>query len=324
LKMEYLRKITLFVLIVVAFFSCKNEDALEEEIAKIDIDFAVERFDRAFAEAKPEDLGLLKTTFPFLFSSRIPDTAWVERMTDSFQVILNQETNVEFGDFKIVTNDIQGLFQHLKYYDKTFSEPRVITLTNFVQYREKLAITDTIVVIAIDNYLGAEHSFYANIPRYLAQNMKSSQIVVDLAKAYAEKQIFQSQKKTFLDEMIFFGKQLCFKDKVIPFKTDAEKIGYLQEQLEFANTNENMIWTEFVENEMLYNTDSSIPARFIADAPFSKFQKELDNETPGRLGQYIGWQIVKAYMKNNDVSLQEMLQTEAVEIFNKSNYKPSK
>jgi hypothetical protein len=98
LKMEYLRKITLFVLIVVAFFSCKNEDALEEEIAKIDIDFAVERFDRAFAEAKPEDLGLLKTTFPFLFSSRIPDTAWVERMTDSFQVILNQETNVEFGN----------------------------------------------------------------------------------------------------------------------------------------------------------------------------------------------------------------------------------
>jgi gliding motility-associated lipoprotein GldB len=319
-----MKKIILLILILFAFYSCKNEDALEEEIAKIDTNFTVERFDRAFAEAKPEDIGNLKKTFPFLFSSRIPDAAWLERMTDSFQIILNDETNKEFGDFKTVTNEIEGLFQHLKYYDKTFSEPRVITLTNFVKYREKLAVTDTVTVIAIDNYLGADHAFYANLPRYLVQNMKSSQIVVDLAKAYAEKQIFQSQKKTFLDEMIFFGKQLYFKDKVIPFKTDAEKIGYTQEQLEFANANENMIWTEFVENEMLYDTDSSLPARFIADAPFSKFQLELDNETPGRLGQYIGWQIVRAYMKNNEVSLQEMMQTEPIDIFNKSNYKPSK
>ena len=322
--MEFLRKSTLFVLVILSFCSCKNEEALETEIAKIKTNFTVERFDRAFAEAKPRDLGSLKMTFPFLFSAKIPDTAWVERMTDSFQLILNNETNLVFANFKTVTNDIDGLFQHLKYYGKTFSEPRIITLTNFVKYREKLAVTDTIVVIAIDNYLGADHAFYANIPRYLTQNMKGSQIVVDLASAYAEKQIFQSQKKTFLDEMIFFGKQLYFKDRVIPFKTDAEKIGYSKKQLEFANANENMIWTEFVENEMLYKTDGSLPARFIADAPFSKFFLELDNETPGRLGQYIGWQIVRSYMRNNEVSLNEMLQTEALDIFNKSNYKPSK
>jgi gliding motility-associated lipoprotein GldB len=322
--MEYLKKIILFVLVILAFFSCENDEALENQIAKIETNFTIERFDRAFAEAKPQDLSSLKSTFPFLFSTRIPDTAWLERMTDSFQVILNNETNLVFTDFKTVTNDIDGLFQHLKYYDKTFSEPRIITLTNFVKYRDKLAVTDTVAVIAIDNYLGADHAIYANIPRYLTQNMKESQIVVDLASAYAEKQIFQSQKKTFLDEMIFFGKQLYFKDKVIPFKTDAQKIGYEEAQLEFANTNENMIWTEFVENEMLYKTDSSLPARFIADAPFSKFFLELDNETPGRLGQYIGWQIVRAYMRHNDVTLKEMLQTEAIDIFNKSNYKPSK
>jgi len=181
-----------------------------------------------------------------------------------------------------------------------------------------------VIVIAIDNYLGANHEFYANIPKYLADNMKPSQIVADLAKAYSEKQIFQLKKKTFLDEMIFFGKQLYFKDVMIPFKTDAEKIGYSQEQLDFAKVNENMIWTEFVENEMLYSTDSSLAARFIADAPFSKFYLELDSQTPGRLGQYIGWQIVRAYMNNNEVSLKEMLQKDAVEIFNKSNYKPPK
>nr|WP_321246185.1 gliding motility lipoprotein GldB [uncultured Psychroserpens sp.] len=319
-----MKKIILLILVLFAFFGCKNEDALEEEIAKIDTSFTVERFDRAFAEAKPENLGNLKKTYPFFFSARIPDSVFVEQMKDSFQIALNNATKQKFGDFKTETNEIESLFQHLKYYDKTFNEPRVVVFTNYVHYREKLVVTDSVVLLAIDNYLGENHEFYGNFPKYIVQNLKPSQLVVDLAKAYSEKQIFQSQKKTFLDEMIFFGKQLYFKDKVIPFKSDADKIGYAQEQIEFANANENMVWTEFVENEMLYSTNSSFVSRFIADAPFSKFQLELDSQTPGRLGQYIGWQIVRAYMKNNDVSLQEMLQTEAIEIFNKSNYKPSK
>lgn len=319
-----MKRILIFCLFLLALYSCKDDDKIEAEIAKIETNVTVERFDRAFANAKPENLSQLKAAFPFLFSKSIPDSFWLERMRDTNQLHLNAATHEKFGDFKSVTQDIQRLFQHLKYYDKTFQEPRIITLTNFVNYREKLIVTDTIALIAIDNYLGSDHEIYSGIQRYLVDNMTPSQIVVDMAKAYSEQQIFQPQKKTFLDEMIYFGKQLYFKDVMIPFKTDAEKIGYTSQQLEFARANEAMIWTQFVEKEMLYDTDSSLPARFIADAPFSKFYLELDNQTPGRLGQYIGWQIVRAYMNNNDVSLKEMLQTDAVDIFNKSNYKPPK
>jgi gliding motility-associated lipoprotein GldB len=319
-----MKQIAILSFVLLSFFGCKDDNAIETEISKIETNFVVERFDRAFASATSEGLPELKNTFPFLFSKRIPDSIWMERMQDSNQNLLHTAAHEKFGDFKTVTKDIQGLFQHLKYYDKTFTEPRVITLTNFVDYRNKVVVTDTVLVIAIDNYLGADHEFYSGIQKYLTDNMTPSQIVVDIAKAYGEKEIFQVQKKTLLDEMIYFGKQLYFKDLMIPFKTDAEKIGYRPEQLEFAKANENMIWTEFVENEMLYDTDNSLPARFIADAPFSKFYLELDRQTPGRLGQYIGWQIVKAYMNNNDVSFKEMLQKDAIEIFNKSNYKPPK
>jgi len=319
-----MKQIAILSFVLLSFFSCKDDNALEVEISKIETNVTVERFDRAFANAKATDLPNLKSTFPFLFSKRTPDSVWIGRMSDTIQNELHDATYNKFGDFKTETNEIEGLFQHLKYYNKTFAEPRVITLTNTVDYRNKLAVTDSVIVIALDNYLGREHEFYGNIPVYLTQNMEPSQIVVDLAKAYSERQIFQPKKKTLLDEMVYFGKQLYFKDKMIPFKTDAEKIGYSQEQLEFAKVNEDMIWTQFVQNEMLYDTDSSLSARFIAEAPFSKFYLELDNQTPGRLGQYIGWQIVKAYMKNNDVSLKQMLETDAVEIFNKSNYKPSK
>jgi uncharacterized protein YjaZ len=180
------------------------------------------------------------------------------------------------------------------------------------------------VLIPLDNYLGQDHKYYSGIPKYIAQNMKPSQIVSNLASDYAQRYTFQSQNKTLLDDMIYFGKQLYFKDKMIPFKTEEDKIGYTQSQLEFAKNNEGEIWTNFIENEYLYSTDSSLPGRFITDAPFSKFYLQLDRESPGRIGQFIGWQIVKAYMNNNDVPFLDMMKKDAGEIFNKSNYKPPK
>ena len=311
------------VLLLIAF-SCEKENQVEQEISKIEVDFMVERFDRAFSEAKPENLNQLKTTFPFLFSKHIPDSVFIARMTDTLQNELLDEVDKKFNNFSAIEDDITRLFQHLKYYDKTFSEPRVVTLTNDVKYRDKVIVTDTIVLIPLDNYLGKDHKFYVNIPKYITQNMEPSQIVSNLASEYAKRYTFQSQKKTLLDDMVYFGKQLYFKDKIIPFVSDEVKIGYSKEQLDFAQANEGQIWTNFIENEYLYSTDSSLPGRFIADAPFSKFYLQLDSESPGRLGRYIGWQIVRAYMNNNDVTFLEMMKKDATEIFNKSNYKPPK
>lgn len=221
-------------------------------------------------------------------------------MHDTLQKHLFEEVDKTFQNFNDVDADLKGLFQHLKFYDKAFKEPRVITLTNFVDYRNKTVVTDTILLIAIDNYLGKSHEFYSGIQQYLTQNMNQKQIVSDLATDYSQKYIYQSQKKTLLDEMIYFGKQLYFKDKIIPFKTDAQKIGYTQEQLDWSIANESYIWSYFIERELLFSTDNTLVNRFIAPAPFSKFYLELDAESPGRLGQYIGWQIVRAYMEQND------------------------
>jgi gliding motility-associated lipoprotein GldB len=319
-----MKKLIVIISILMLSISCKSEDPVEKEIAAIPVDVNVERFDLAFKNANPDKLPKLKQAYPFMFSERIPDSLWVMRMNDTLQQLLASEVEKTFNNFQSVEDDIEALFQHLKYYDKTFKEPRIITVTSDVDYRNKSIVTDTIVIIALDTYLGANHEFYVDIPKYITQNMEKSQVVSDLATNYSGKYIFQSQRKTLLDEMIYFGKQLYFKDKMIPFKTDAEKIGYTQSQLDWSIANESYIWQYFVERELLFSTDSSLPARFLAPAPFSKFYLELDNESPGRLGQYIGWQIVKAYMENNDVSLMDMLQKDAAEIFNNSKFKPRK
>jgi gliding motility-associated lipoprotein GldB len=317
-------RIFIILLIGLTFVSCDEDSKVENEIAKIEVDFTVERFDTAFLQAEPKDLPNLKQAYPFLFSKRVSDSVWIYRIKDTLQNELLTEVNKTFPELKNTKEELKGLFQHLKYYDKTFTAPRVITLTNDVDYRNKTIVTDSLILIALDNFLGPEHVFYQNIPKYLAENMTKHQIVSDVAEGYATKYVFQTNRKTLLDEMIYFGKLYYFKDLMIPFKTDAEKIGYSDLEVKWAEANESQIWSYFIEKELLYSTDNKLPNRFITDAPFSKFYLELDNDSPGRLGQYIGWQIVKAYANTTGEDVMTILQKEPEEIFRKSKFKPKK
>ena len=319
-----MKKFHIILLVAIIFVSCDNESKIEKEIAAIDVDLAIERFDRLFANADEASLPELKQAYPFMFSRRYNDSVWINRIQDTLQQQLNIEVDKVHGDFKDVEDEMYRFYQHMTYYFKEFRTPRVITVTNDVDYRNKVIVTDSIALIALDTYLGASHDFYYDIYDYIKLNMDKDQIVPDLAFGYAEKYIYQPKRKSLLDEMIYFGKTLYFKDVMLPKTPDEIKIGYTKEQLDWATLNEENIWQHFVENEMLFSTDNKLPARFINPAPFSKFNLELDGESPGRLGQYIGWQIVRAYAEKSDASLKEILNATAEDIFNNAKYKPRK
>ena len=293
--------------------------------AKNNIKIHIERFDLLFSKLNGENLPELKRNYPFMFSEKYKDSFWIAKASDSLDKILASEVEKTFSNFEDTQLEIESLFNHIKYYFPEFTPPRVITTTSDVDYRNRVIVTDTIIVIALDTYLGSNHEFYQNIAKYLREDLNKEQLVVDVATEYAKMYIDQKESHKFLDEMIFYGKQLYFKDLTIPFKTEASRIGYTQNQLDWAMTNESDIWRYFVEREILFSTDTKLLARFINVAPFSKFYlEEIDAESPGRLGQFIGWQIVKSYMNENKVSLKEMLNTDPEEIFNNSKYKPKK
>lgn len=320
-----MKPLTLFIIILFLFFSCKNEDKIEAAIAQRNIDISVERFDQLFAKTNKQDLPKLKKTFPFMFPKDVHDSVWIEKTKDTLQQELFSEVEIAFPNFDDSEKDIENLFNHIQYYYPEFTPPRVITTTSNVDYRNRVIVTDTITLIALDAYLGESHRFYGSIPRYIAGTLRKEQVVVDLARAYAEKYIFQSSRKTLLDEMIYFGKVLYFEDKVIPFIAENERISYTETQIHWAENNEGSIWSYFVERELLFSTNAKLPSRFINPAPFSKFYLEdIDAESPGKIGQYIGWQIVKAYMQHNDTSLKDMLIMNAEDIFNKSKFKPKR
>lgn len=322
-----MKYIFLFICLVTINVSCKKDNALEKDIAKVNTDIKIERFDKLFSQVSSDGLPNLKTAYPFMFSEKYADSFWLAKKADTLQIQLFSEVDKTFSNFEDTENEIESLFNHLKYYFPEFNPPRIITTTNDVDYRNRVIVTDTIAIIALDSYLGSEHEFYvySNIQKFIRRNLSKQQIVVDLANEYAEKYAYHPNRKTLLDEMIYFGKLLYFKDKMIPFKTEAERIGYSEEQLNWAIANESYIWRFFVSRELLFSTDTKMPRRFINPAPFTKFYlEEIDADSPGRLGQYIGWQIVKAYMKQNNISLKEMLIKSTEDIFNNTKFKPRK
>ncbi len=320
-----MKPILLFLLVVMIAVSCKKDKALEHEIAKLKSDVQIERFDRLFAQVTANKLPDIKRAYPFMFSEKYPDSFWLAKTKDTLQIQLFNEVDKVFANIEDTEIEIESLFNHIKYYFPEFSPPRIITTTNDVDHRNRIIVTDTITVIALDSYLGSTHEFYGGIANFLKANLNKAQIVVDLANEYAKKYTYHPERKTLLDEMIYFGKLLYFKDVMVPFKTEAERIGYTEAQLNWAITNESYIWRFLVSRELLFSTDSKLPRRFINPAPFSKFYLEgVDADSPGRLGQYIGWQIVRAYMEQNDASLKDMLIKNTEDIFNNSKFKPRK
>ncbi len=316
------KQLSCFIISIALLCSCTKTTKIEQEIEAIPIDLTIERFDQDFANATLETLPKLKKQYEFMFSKKDNDSVLLKKINDSYTQQLSAEVKKKFSNIQEVKQDIELVFKHLKYYDNSFNTPRVVSLTDYVDYRNKVFVTDSVVLIALDNYLGQDHKFYSGIYKYIAQNLRASQIAPDLAFAFAEQKLQQHVRKTFLEEIIYYGKIYYFMDIIIPFKTDEEKIGYTPKQLTWAKTNETNIWTYFVENELFYKRDAKLISRFINPAPFSRFNLELDKESPGRIGRYIGWQIVRSYMKHNTISLDKLLSTDTEQLFNNAKYKP--
>ncbi|PHS68440.1 MAG: gliding motility lipoprotein GldB [Flavobacterium sp.] len=316
-----MKKVILLILMV-SLVACDIKSDVEKEIEKIPMDIEIVRFDKAFGTAKVEELPELKRNYPAFFPKQYSDSIWIAKMQDTLQQQLYAEVIKKYPSEEYLKNELKILFQHIDYYFPSFNKPLVITTTSDVDYRDKIILADSLLIIKLDTYLGSEHYFYQEIPMYVVQNMKESQILPDVASVYAQKYTPKIRSRTFLAQIIYYGRILYLKDLWLPKVNEEDKIGYTKEQLIWAEENETEVWRNFVENEFLFSTNPKLGSRFINPAPFSKFYLEIDNDSPGMIGRYLGWQIVRSFMKNN--TLEELLTLSEEEIFNKSKYKPKK
>ncbi|TXI67675.1 MAG: gliding motility lipoprotein GldB [Flavobacterium sp.] len=315
----------LFALVAISLFSCKEESKVEEAVAKIPVEFKVERFDRIFWTSKPEDLQKVKAQYPYFFPSHIPDSILINKLKDPLLKELYSEVQMQYPELGKIETDLEKLFAHVQYYFPKYKTPRVITLINEVDTDGRVFYTDTLALISLDCYLGKDHRFYVDFPEFKKPEMERNQILPNLVTSFCYGKIASPTDRTLLSAMIYYGKELYMKDKLIPEYSDADKIGYTDMQIKFCQENEYYMWSNLVENKLLFDSNPKNELRFIKPAPFSRFYIEIDNQTPGRVGQWLGWQIVRSYMENNeDITLEQLLAMDAKTIFDNSKYKPKK
>ena len=313
------------ILLLLTAFSCNSKQENLIDVSKVSVDFSIERFDVDFYTSTSQTLSKTKEEYPFFFSKNDADSVWISKINNSDERALFSETQKVYIDISFLRDELKQLFQYITYYNPTFKTPKVITLLSNIDYQNKVLYTGDYLLISLDVYLGATHEFYADFPNYIKQNYKKSQIVVDVADVIVRDMLKKgTPDRRFVSKMIQEGKKQYLLDRYMPTKSDASKIGFSELKHEWAVANEQQVWKYFIENKLLFSTDTKLNKRFLDVAPFSKFYRSEDDRSPGGIGVWIGRQIVRSYMKYNDVSLQELKNTSTEEIYKNSKYKPQK
>ena len=309
------------IILLLVVFSCAKENKLLVDVSIIDVEVDITRFEKVFYEADSSDLPKIKKEFHYFFPHNI-DSIWIKKMQDNDEQELFKATMKVYPNLISEKEQITNLFKHIKYYYPKFKEPKLITLNSNVNFDQKVVYLDSLLLISLDVFLGKDSEIYEGYPAYIKENFTKEQLIVAISKELVRPIIFNSNDRTFLARMIQQGKFLYALDAFLPTISDNEKIGYSKEKLNWVSMNEGMIWKYFIENKLLYNTDLDLNQRFINEAPFSKFYLDIDNDSPGRVGAWLGWQIVRSFMNHNEITLSEMLVLENEQIFKKSKYKP--
>lgn len=310
--------------ILLSFLSCKSDKIETIDISNINVRFDVKRYEVDFYNATKENLPNLKSKYPYLFPKEFSDSLAIAKITDKDEQELFRETQKIYKDLSELKSELSSLFKYVKYYNPKFRSPNVVTMTSNIDYTSRVIYADSLLFISLDVYLGKEHKFYGDFPNYIKENNSKENIIVDVANSIIKKQLAPFPNRSFVGKMIHEGKKMYLLDMYLPNISDKIKIGYSKKKMDWAIENEEDIWKYFIERKLLFSTDTKLNKRFLDNAPFSKFYLETDNQSPGRIGVWLGWQIVKSFMHNNDVSLQELLMIDSEDLFKKSKYKPKK
>jgi hypothetical protein len=328
------------VIILFVLMACKEKKNIPD-VTAIKIDVKVKRFEQDFFRidtSKPEtSLDNLQQQYPKFLNDYLYNILGTAPQKDSVLktaiLFSNQYRQVFEASQKMYINFepqkkvIQRSFQFIHYYFPQYPLPNnIITFIGPFDGTAN-ALTTSGLAIGLQSYLGKDYPAYQSTyisqiyPAYKSKNFEAAYIPVNSIKniiddIYPDKSV----GKPLIERMIEVGKRVYLLDAFMPETNDTLKTGYTAQQWNDCINNEKNIWSFFVQNNLLYETEPSIISIYVTEGPGTP---ELSSTAPGFIGQFTGWQIVKKWMKNNNhKSLEDLLKTPAQKIFNEARYKP--
>jgi hypothetical protein len=344
-----MKKTSLLLLPVIILAAC-NSNRNIPDVSNIKVNTDVERFDEAFfgidTNVLDNSLNDVNRKFPEFLTAYlqtivgVTDTSGIKTFFRLHKPVFDSSQKI-YKDFDPVKKQLEDGFRYIKYYFPSYRLPaRIIPIVGPMNSIEDMAkmsngdftpifIGPDFVGISLQFYLGNNFSLYHDeyfinkvAPLYRSRRFTKEYIAADVMKVVAD-DIFPDKSKTkpLIEQMIEKGKQWWLIDKFLPEIADSVKTGYTQKQLNWCLENEGLIWGYIIKNENLYTVEPSTIQTFIGEGPFTQgFSQE---DSPGNLGPWIGWQIVKKYEESNTgLKPEEMMQASAKQILEQAKYKP--
>jgi hypothetical protein len=327
---------------IVVFSSC-HHNPLDIDVSKVYVQpVKIDRMERDIFAMPPDSVnpytrrmekkyGIFYTDFvtSFLNNGGIMDSTYAAGLrrfiTDKDMRETYDSCEKIYPDVSFLADGMTDAFRHFKFYFPDKPLPKVVTVMSGYSYG--IIYYDSTLAISLERYLGKNNLLYtyAQLPRYKTLYMNKDNMECDAVYGWIES-IFKpnEDKNDLLAEIIHEGKIMYALDAMLPKVNDTIKIRYTKKQLEWCKDNEFNMWAYIIREKLLYSTDQSNIAKLMDDGPFTSFFNH--DLSPSRTGFWIGWQIVRTYMKNNpEVTIPHLMaMNNADKILKESGYKPSK
>lgn len=244
------------------------------------------------------------------------------RFTNPHLDTLLMETHRVFGNGDELKGQFASAFTNLKYYYPDFVPPRIQTVITGLE--NDLFVSDSLVIIGLDYFLGDSAKYRPNMYQYMLSRYNKNFVVPSVMLLTGIDGRFNKinpDDKTVLADMIAYGKAYQFTKLMLPCTPDSILMGYSRQEMEGSKKYENLIWSRLVEDQVLFATSHFTKQKYIAERPKTV---EVGEQCPGRIGTWVGWQIVRKYAETHrDVKLPELMRMQnASELFKQSGYKP--
>lgn len=336
-----MKKLILYSGCLFLFHSCKNKDI--PDVSNIKVDLKVQRFEKDFFAIDTanllNELQRLRAKYPSFsgdFTSQIlgfdfstpPDslTKYLRLFIKDYRFVKDSADKL-FSNIDPQVKEIKQGLQFVKYYFPAYNPPhQLITFIGpFDGYSD--VITTDAFAVGLQLHMGSEFSFYKSdisrdiFPDYIARKFTPESISVNCIRNVVDDMYpDKSVGRALVEQMVEKGKRLYLLDKFLPYAPAWLKIGYTEKQYKESLQNEALIWDFFLSNDLLNTSDQNLVKNYIGESPKTQ---ELGEGSPGNIGAFSGWQIVKKFMeKNPSTTLKDLMAKNAREIYAASKYKP--
>lgn len=222
-----------------------------------------------------------------------------------------------------ITSELDKCIKRFKHHFPERKLPeRLVTCTTGWNYA--FAYLDNSFLVGLDMYLGDTAKFYQmlRMPQYQVRRMNRAHLLPDIARGWILTGFDNNApENNLLSHTIFYGKLYYAIQALLPGVQDSLLIGYTGRQISTCRQYEKNYWSYFAEKNRLYENNMNTIRELTSEGPFTA---AISKECPPRIAMWIGWQIVRSYMKHNEtVTLAELMaETDARKILSKSKYRP--